>query len=238
MGSRFSWAAAAFGLALVTALWVFDAGPDQMSCQIGGACEYRIANPVMAFEMVRSRAQLADVVSPDPASQPVRDAFDESARRDFLFMGAYSLFMVAMLWALAGRPGWAWMLPFCFLGVIAVAADGFENRTLMALTAAPPDPIPAIGRLITLTWIKWGAIAAFSGLCGIAIALRRKPIWVRIFALPCLAAPVVTALAYVHPEPWADLMGNSVVLVWLTLFFYSLIQMWLERRTAGETPPA
>lgn len=234
MGSRFSWAAAAFALALVTGLWVFDAGPAQMSCQISGECDYRVQNPVMAFEMVRSRAQLADVISPDPASQPVRDAFDESAHRDFLFMGAYGLFMVAMIWALAGRPGWKWLLPFCFLGVAAVVADGFENRSLMALTATPADPIPVMARLITLTWIKWAAIAVFAVICAAAIALRRKPLWVRLLALPCLPAPVITALAYFDPEPWADMMSNSLALVWLSLFVYCLIQMWLERRPTVE----
>lgn len=150
-----------------------------------------IRSPVMAFEMARSPSDLdhifGTVSDPDRARRVT--AMDQGNRLDYLFMPAYSLFVLSFLLA-AGRElggeqrGWHF---FGALALVAAAADAIENALLLSITS---DFDRAPGLLTWLpypVWIKFGLLAVACGAAAVLLWRLKRP----LLALFCIPAPLL-----------------------------------------------
>jgi hypothetical protein len=189
--------------------------------------------PMLAFELAESPADLARIIGPDPPTAKataVRKAMDHANYIDFAYMALYAAFIAfscANLGLAQKRP---WLFVAVALGPIAACFDVAENLALLALTRSDADVAPLLAALHVRTYGKWELLALTSAMFAAGFIGNRRR-WITVVALlVSLTAIVSGILAYVDPTKYIGLLSTGIGAVWLWQLVYSAMAVVRSRR--------
>jgi hypothetical protein len=194
--------------------------------------------PMIAFELAQSPADLARVIGPNPPSAKaiaVREAMDHANYIDFIYMALYAAFIAfscAHLGLAQKRP---WLLVAAVLGPIAACFDVAENLSLLSLTRSDADVSPLLATLHVRTYGKWELLALTSAMFAAGFIGNRRR-WITVVAfLVSLTAVASGILAYVNAPKYIALLSNTIGAVWLWQLGYSAVAVVRSRAWLTET---
>ncbi len=199
-----------FGL-LVIALTLYSAMQPPVPVCGGLAKNY---TPIIAFELVRSTADLHAIFGAAPGA--CRTAI--AGRMDFIntidsvaFIPIYGAFL--FFFFLARRPSALANLGAALV-VAACLADYVENYALFHLSAAPDTPGRWLTLLIWATETKWVGLGIANALGGLLIFNARNPL--TYFALLfCVVGTAASLISIVNAAAVGPYLSNAIALGWL-----------------------
>ena len=199
-----------FGL-VVIALTVYSA--MQPAVPVCGDLA-RNYTPIIAFELVRSTADLHAIFGDAPGA--CRTAI--ATRMDFIntidsfvFIPVYGAFL--FFFFLARRPSALANLGAALV-VVACLADYVENYALFHLSAAPDTPGQWLTLLIWATETKWVGLGIAGALGGLLIFNARNPL-TYLALLLCLVGTAASLVSIVRPAMIGPYLSNAIALGWL-----------------------
>jgi hypothetical protein len=191
--------------------------------------------PMLAFELAESPADLARVIGPNPPTTKaieVRDAMDHANHIDFIYMALYAAFICFSFAHLYSAKKRRWLLLAAILSPIAACFDAGENFALLSLTRPDADVTPLLTALHIRTFVKWELLAVTSALFAAAFIGNRRR-WITVVAF-CVSLIAVAAgiLTYANPPKYSALLAESIAAVWLWQIAYAALAV-VRRRTAA-----
>lgn len=200
-------------------LWLGAIGPKTIAHPVAGDGR----DPIIAFEMVSTPAQLTQVIGEDRAGYAdLRGALDKVNEIDFIYMTFYGAFIVVFFMAVAQQRDERRWLILSIVGVVAMLADVRENMALLVLTQDGADVAGTIGLLVTATWIKWFALGLASAGAGLALYQDRSmPTFRLIGAIVGAAAAGATVAAYFDPFKYPQYMALGIFVSWIMMVVYA-----------------
>lgn len=218
MTARTAWiGCAAAGVAAFVCSWFFGRIPGLVACGPTGGL-----GPVIAFEFVRSPADVAALFG----SEPCRATFVAAQKTGLLldglgFIPAYSAFLIFAIAALAGG-GWA-----KWVGIAVVAAAGLLDEIEGGLLRHVLDGLPGdqatIGLLGGVVHAKFALLAA--GTLWIAVLLLTPFRWHAMLASLAVGLGALTAAAGLLSGP-SPVMMTGFAIGWLSLLLAALLGVW------------
>lgn len=206
-------------LVFAVTLWLGAIGPKAIAHPVAGDGR----DPIIAFEMVRTPAQLTQVIGEDRAGYAeLRDALDKVNEVDFIYMTLYGAFIAVFFMAVAQQRDERRWLILSLVGIVAMLADVRENMALLVLTQEGADVSGNIAMLVTATWIKWFALGLTSAGAGLALYEDRSmPTFRLIGAIVGAATAGVTVAAYVDPVKYPEYMALGIFVSWIMMVVYA-----------------
>ena len=202
-----------------------------------GPMPHGFITPVMAFEFVKSEAELRLLFEPDGSAA----AMDRVNRWDFLFMSVYGLFLSAFALAVARRTGQRYYYVPAALALLIPLADAMENVQLLAITIilSEDDVAPILGQLLPLltrlqlfTWLKWGGLVVYFLLIW-PYFRGRSGLLGRVTGIVAQLPAVLAVLAYLSRGLLSELLALSIGAAFLLLTVYSWRQALPEVLETG-----
>lgn len=187
--------------------------------------------PVVAFEFMETRAEVLDLFGHAPSAERASlvSEMDRTNRIDFLYMIAYTLFLVILSAACRVNSGKKWfILPAC-ISLVVLGADVTENIQLLAITAKinEYEISHELYLLRIFTWIKWG------GLAGVFLTLvpfmRGRGICGGIITISSLCTAFAGTAAFLHRSVFNEIFAMLVALTFIMLIVFSFINRELYR---------
>lgn len=135
----------------------------QINPKTAGAMPEGFSTPVLAFEFVRTLAEV-DALFAVEEQAALADAFDRGSYVDFGYMLLYAGFLLLLALHLARQTGQPLLWLAAALAVLIFLGDALENVQLLALTEGVRNGRayePALSRLYFFTWLKWGGLAIY-----------------------------------------------------------------------------
>ena len=226
--------ALATGLGVLVVTGVFGSLKLQSVEALNGAYGNQ---PMIAFELAESPADLARVIGPNPPTAKaivIREALDHANHIDFIYMALYAAFIAfscAHLGLAQKRP---WLFVAAALGPIAACFDVAENLALLSLTRSDANVSPLLAALHVRTYGKWELLALTSATFAAGFIGNRQR-WITVVAfLVSLTAVASGILAYVNPSKYIALLSNTIGAVWLWQVVYSAVAVV---KTVKSRPP-
>ncbi len=184
-------------------------------------CTAPFTQPMVALEFVASTEELQTLLG-RAQLQENTIAVDAALGRDFLFILAYTFYLVAFAHAMFRERGKRRYLILAVLAGVIGLADILENGAITLLMDALKTGPAEVGsiyfqRLHWFTWTKWlGLVIYFAA----AIPFLRRAGWVgQIIALAALVVSVLGILA-VASRNWIQPYTTAVFLIFpLTVLF-------------------
>jgi hypothetical protein len=200
-------------------LWLGVISPETIAHPMAGDTR----DPIIAFEMVRTPAQLTQVIGEDRASYAdLRAALDKVNEIDFVYMTLYGVFIAVFFMAVAQQRDERRWLILSLVGIVAMLADVRENMALLVLTQDGADVASNIAVLVTATWIKWFALGLASAGAGLALYQDQSmPTFRLIGAIVGVAAAGITVAAYVDPVKYPQYMALGIFVSWIMMVVYA-----------------
>ncbi|HEY6559658.1 MAG TPA: hypothetical protein VI072_20390 [Polyangiaceae bacterium] len=188
--------------------------------------------PIIAFELARSEAEVAELFGSESVRGAQIAAMDLGNRLDFAFLIAYGAALFLLARALyPARPSAARAAQA--LALAAVIFDVLENLRLLAITRALSEGqgyARHVDFLVVFTWGKWGAIAlAFLSLS--SVLWSDKALVARALAVASVFNALCTTAAFFARGTWAELMGSAVPLCFLLGFVLCVQRSALRSRS-------
>ena len=188
------------------------------------------AGPIIAFELVRSPAQLAELFGPSSCSGAFQAAQIRASWWDALaFIPAYAAFLALGAWALGGN---ARRLSRIAIAVLLIGAllDEIEGLILLQLAHHWQSPPDLFGALFFAVRPKF-ALLVIGSLLLAALAWRGTPIG-KIAALP-LAGGGLASLWFLFSDPHEPAMMLGHRYAWMALLALAAIgsirPRWVRR---------
>ena len=212
-------------------LWLALISPEQIAHPVDGDTR----DPVIAFEMVSSSAELTGVIGESRLQFPeLREALDRINRIDFIYMTAYGAFLSFFFLAVAEQRGDRRWLILSAVAIVAMLADVRENIALLALTRDGADVVPLLGMLVSSTWIKWGGLAIVALGAGAAIFEDKSMPTLRIIGLVAgISAFGFTCAAWLDPFKFPQYMALAIFLIWILQVVYAY-RVWQAGAVSGS----
>ncbi|MCE9649544.1 MAG: hypothetical protein K8R18_07965 [Parvibaculum sp.] len=217
--NRFGLVALLGVVVFVITTWLAVISPKQVAHPVEG--DQR--DPILAFEMVRTPADLTAVIGEDRADYAeLRDAIDKVNRIDFLYMTVYGAFIAAFFATIASARGDRRWLILSALGIVALLADVRENMALLAMTQDGADVAGLIDTMFVSTWIKWFALGIAAAGAGLALFEdRTMPVLRLIGVIVGVAALGFTVASYIDPVRFPQYMALAIFVTWLLQVIYA-----------------
>ncbi len=179
-------------------------------------------SPLIAFEFAQTEADVAFLTGQTESAVQNRAKMDAGHRVDMIFPVAYAgVFALLALQMVISGKRWMWL--GVVISILIVPFDYNENWILFGITevlSQDGSPAALLAKLPTATYLKWGAIAAVSGLLAVAYALDRAR-WRSFF---CGLAALSIIVAYVSGSaPWA---AEGASLCFVVLFTLLILHTW------------
>lgn len=213
------------GLATLAASMGFGRIPDLVAC---GSTHG--AGPIIALELVRNPAELAELFGAPPCSEKFRIAQLSASWWDALvFIPAYATFLILGAWAL--RPG-ARMLGLAAMAILFAAAlfDQIEGVILLQILPVGPDAQSLFDMLFVVVRTKF-ALLGIGELMLAALAWRGTLV-AKLTAVP-LAAGGLVSLWFLLSEPHHPFMMQAHSYGWMALLALAVVgainPRWVRR---------
>jgi hypothetical protein len=188
--------------------------------------------PMLAFELAESPADLARVIGPNPPTAKaiaVREALDHANYIDFIYMALYAAFVAFSCAHLGLAQNRRWLLLAAVLGPIAACFDVAENLALLSLTRSDANLSPLLAALHVRTFAKWELLALTSAMFAAGFVGNRQR-WIAVVAfVVSLTAVASGILTYVNPPKYSALLADTIGAVWLWQLVYSAIAIVRSR---------
>jgi hypothetical protein len=182
--------------------------------------------PIIAFELVRSPAQLAELFGPASCSSKFQLAQMLASWWDALaFIPAYAAFLALGAWALRGDTRRLWRIAAAVL-VVAALLDEIEGLILLRLAAHWQDPPDLFGALFFTVRPKFALLSLGSLL--LAALAWRGPFFGKVAAV-LMATGGLVSLALLFIEPHAPTMMNGHRYSWMALLALAAIGSFAPR---------
>ncbi|MDZ3830801.1 MAG: hypothetical protein U0S50_03155 [Sphingopyxis sp.] len=202
--------------------------------QIDGMKACGGGDPIFAFEMVRSPADVA-ALFPEPCRASHAAAQRTGLWVDIaLFIWVYSAFLIFGLLALrreAGQGANRIVRLAMLCAAIAAAADQFENLQLLRLLDTLPGDQSTIDALFAAPRVKFALLGVVTMVAG--LLHFRQPGWRKIVGAAALAGGLLAAIGVVAAHHW---VLPGLFLGWSPLLVAALILSF--RRAPGAPLPA
>ncbi|MFZ3033159.1 MAG: hypothetical protein WA138_04030 [Parvibaculum sp.] len=200
-------------------LWLGVIGPKSIAHPIPGDGR----DPIIAFEMVRSPADLTTVIGEDRFRfADLRAQMDKVNQIDFIYLSLYGAFIAGFFMAVSHQRGDRRWLILSLVAVVAMLADVRENMVLLTMTKGGGDVATQISALMLVTWIKWFGLGLTS--LGAALAFfedHSMPNFRLAGALVGVSAAAFTVAAYFNPFKYAEYMALAIFVTWILMVFYA-----------------
>lgn len=188
------------------------------------------AGPIIALELVRSPAELAELFGAPPCSERFRIAqLSASWWDELVFIPAYATFLILGAWALRRD---ARALGLAAMAVLFTAAlfDQVEGVILLQILPVGPDAQGLFDMLFLAVRAKFALLGI--GELLLALLAWRGPLLGKIAALP-LAAGGLVSLWFLFSEPHHPLMMQAHSYGWMALLALAAIgsinPRWVRR---------
>jgi hypothetical protein len=184
--------------------------------------------PVLLFEFAANPQHLIHVFGGpgDPLRATRIAGMNTGNALDFLLMPSYGLLTLSFFIGLSRElSGNVWKV-FGAMGLVAAAADAFENALLLGITSNMADPLSEIALLPYPVWIKFGLLAITCG--GAAWGFVRMRRWV--LAALCVPAPLLIVPAWLDPYGLAPTATALIGLGWLAMAIHAGTRLLRERK--------
>lgn len=188
------------------------------------------AGPIIALELVRNPAELAELFGAPPCSEKFRTAQLSASWWDALvFIPAYATFLILGAWALRRE---ARRLGLVAMGILFVAAllDQVEGVILLQILPAGPDAQTLFDMLFLAVRTKFALLGA--GELLLALLAWRGDLLAKIAALP-LAAGGLVSLWFLFSAPHHPFMMQAHSYGWMALLALAVIgainPRWVRR---------
>lgn len=234
MSRTAAWWATCLGAGIATLIVAIGFGfiPD-----IGGCGPVGDAGAIIAFEIVRTPADVAALFGAEPCRTPFVEAMRLSLWIDALvFIPAYTLFLCAGLMALR-QHGPKLALGGVICALLAAVFDELEGVQLFTILANLPGEQATIDWLIPYVRGKFALLALVALFLGWLMARRGG--WMRWTGLLVTIGGAVTMFG-LSDDSRAGLLGLGGALAWIPLLIAAAIIVWRGRRAAldsGATGP-
>lgn len=200
-------------------LWLGAISPKSIAHPIAGDGR----DPIIAFEMVRSPADLTAVIGENRFQfADLRAKFDKVNQIDFIYLSFYGAFLVTFFMAVAQQRGDRRWLILSLVAVVAMLGDVRENMVLLTMTKGGGDVTAQIHALMLTTWIKWFGLGVTS--LGAALAFfedHSMPTFRLLGALVGVTAVAYTVATYFNPFKYAEYMTLAIFVTWIMMVFYA-----------------
>jgi hypothetical protein len=213
------------GLATLAASMGFGRIPDLVACGPTHG-----AGPIIALELVRNPAELAELFGAPPCSEKFRIAQLSASWWDALvFIPAYATFLVLGAWAL--RHG-ARTLGLAAMGVLFAAAlfDQVEGVILLQILPVGPDAQSLFDMLFVVVRTKFALLGI--GELMLSLLAWRGTLVAKLTAVP-LAAGGLVSLWFLLSEPHHPWMMQAHSYGWMALLALAVVgainPRWVRR---------
>ena len=189
----------------------------------GGNYPIGYGDPVIAFEFSQSASDVKNTIGfGDTGSQERAAAMKNGTYSDFLFIIAFTVFMVSFFHAAKVQTGLAFYKFLTATALIAGLADITEN--ILALRIISNIEISS-----GVKWMHYFVKTKFMALglvgLGAAIFLLRQPRFLRkIEGVFAGLGGALTLFALTRPEQMGDLLGLGVTISWIAMLAYAATQ--------------
>jgi hypothetical protein len=206
-------------LVFVITVWLATISPKSIAHPSDGD----MRDPVLAFEMVSTPAELTAVIGEDGGSYAdLRARMNKVNEIDFVYMTAYGAFIAVFFLAVAQQRNDRRWLILSVVGIVAMLADMRENMALLALTRDGADIVPLLHALVTATWVKWFALAIAALGAGLALFEDRSMPTMRLIgAIVAIAAAAFTVASWFDPFKFPQYMALGIFVTWLMQVIYA-----------------
>ena len=229
MSRTAAWWATCLGAGIATLIVAIGFGviPNIGGCGPGGD-----AGAIIAFEIVRTPADVAALFGTEPCRTPFVEAMRLSLWIDALvFIPAYTLFLCAGLMALRSQ-GPMLTLAGVVCALLAAVFDELEGVQLFTILAALPGEQATIDWLISYVRGKFALLALVALFLGWLMARRGG--WMRWTGLLVTIGGAVTMFG-LSDDSRAGLLGLGGALAWIPLLIAAAIIVWRGRRAALDS---
>ncbi|MFM5884192.1 MAG: hypothetical protein ACKOQ3_02465 [Novosphingobium sp.] len=182
--------------------------------------------PILAFELVRSMAEVAALFPPDCRAVAAAAQVKGLWLDNLAFIPVYTGFLVLYLLALGrDRPNLRRLLHAGIaMTALAALADYWENSRLMLILADLPGSKATIDQLVPAPRLKFVLLGVVVILAG--FALQANGGWRRFAGLIALAGGAISLFALFGNAQWLHL---GALLGWLPLVLTSWIEAFRKR---------
>ncbi|MGP1352337.1 MAG: hypothetical protein ACTS1Z_03370 [Parasphingopyxis sp.] len=218
------WRCAGAGLIVIAVAVYFDMYPGLEGC--ASEADDIALGSIMAFELVRTPADVAALFGAPPCTEPFTAAMRHATWVDALiFIPAYAAFLICALLALRGYGG-----SLASIGIAAVAAaalfDQLEGFWLFMIMGDLPGTQGQINWLIPAVRAKF-ALLGIGAICIGVLLTRHRGIGYLFGAIVALGGVGTTALIFDDAYGAITIQGSAIA--WLALFvvafLYAIVRM-------------
>lgn len=179
--------------------------------------------PVVAFEFIQSRTEVLELFGNTASTErnSLITAMDRTNRIDFVYMLAYTAFLVIFSAACFRITGSRWFLVPIGIAIVVLAADALENIQLLAITAKI-DASDISHELLLLhisTWIKWGGLSAV--FLALIPFMKSAGIYGRIITALSICTAFTGIAAFIHRSVLNELFALMTALMFMMLIVFS-----------------
>ncbi len=226
-GHAWRWCAAA-GVAAFLCSWGFGQIPGMVAC---GPTNW--LGPILAFEFVRSTADVAALFGDEPCRSALMAAQKHGLLLDALgFIPAYTAFLTLAVIATARGH------PIRNLVIATLAIAGLCDQVEGVLLSRILSNLPGDSSLIDALWwpvhVKFALLAA--GTAGIAILLLARLRLPDAIAALGITIGACTAAAGLVDGP-SPVMMRGFTIAWVTILLCALVGSWRASASSGSATP-
>jgi len=181
--------------------------------------------PIIAFEFVQSQSEVSQLfgLSDSPDQLSMIKAMDFGNRLDYIYMVLYTSFLFFFSLVCAKNTGQRYYYAGSMLSLVILVADALENIQLLRITAkiTSQDFAKELSLLHCFTWMKWGGITIVFLI--LAPYFFKGRIYSKVIGSIGISSFILSVLAYLNRSALNELLGLSVVLMFLMMIVYSFI---------------